>query len=169
MNLYKTLGAAVLAVGLTTSAFAVQDNQENAGKRQWKGQRMGAGHRAGGMMFGRAASELNLTDTQKQFAKQLMQDTRAQAKPLHEQLRQNRQELEAAVKANNTSAITQLTERQATLRGQISEMRAKAMASFYAQLTPEQKAKAEELKAQRQQRFENRRQNRQNASPRNNG
>jgi Spy/CpxP family protein refolding chaperone len=39
------------------------------------------------------------------------------------------------------------------------------MASFYAQLTPEQKAKAEELKAHRQQRFQNRRP----ATPGNNG
>jgi len=121
------------------------------------------------MMFGRAAEALSLTDAQKQFAKQLMQDTRTQAKPIHDQLRQNRQELEAAVKSNNTAQITQLTERQATLRGQIAALRAKSMASFYAQLTPEQKAKAEEVKAQRQQRFENRRQNRQNANPRNNG
>jgi len=167
MNVYKTLGAAVLAFGLTTSAFAVQDNQDNSGNRQWKhGQR---GANGGGMMFGRAAEALSLTDAQKQFAKQLMQDTRTQAKPIHDQLRQNRQELEAAVKSNNTAQITQLTERQATLRGQIAALRAKSMASFYAQLTPEQKAKAEEVKAQRQQRFENRRQNRQNANPRNNG
>jgi Spy/CpxP family protein refolding chaperone len=169
MNLYKTVGAAILAVGLTTSAFAVQDNQENTGKQQWKrGHRMGAAQR-GGMMFGRAAAELNLTHAQKQYAKQLMQDSRTQAKPLREQLKQNRQELEAAIKSNNTGLITQLTERQADLRGQISALHAKSMASFYAQLTPEQKAKAEELKAQRQQRFENRRQNRQNATPRNNG
>jgi Spy/CpxP family protein refolding chaperone len=123
----------------------------------------------GGGMFGRAAAALNLTDAQKQYGRQVMQDARTQAQPLREQLNQNRQELEAAIKSNNTGAITQLTERQANLRGQVAAIHAKAMASFYAQLTPEQKAKAEELKAQRQHRMQNWRQKRQGSTPGNNG
>ena len=50
-----------------------------------------------------------------------------------------------AVKANNTSAIDQLSQRQATLTAQLTALHSKAMASFYAQLTPEQKAKADEF------------------------
>jgi protein CpxP len=169
MNVYRILGAAILAVGLTTPVFA-QTAPDNTGKREWKrGQRMRAGHRGGGAMFGRMAGQLNLTDAQKQQARQLMQDARAQAQPIRQQLQQNRQELEDAIKSNNTGAITQLTERQAALRGQVQAIHAKAMASFYAQLTPEQKAKAEELRQQRKQRFENWRERRQNRNQQNNG
>jgi periplasmic protein CpxP/Spy len=169
MNLYRTLGAAIVAVGLTTSAVAAQTPQDNTEQHPHAahGKRMGA--RRGGAMFGHMAGQLNLTDTQKQYARQLMQDARTQAQPLREQLKQNRQELEAAIKSNNTGAIAQLTERQADLRGQVAAIHAKQMAAFYAQLTPEQKAKAEELKNQRQQRMQNWRQNRQNANPKNNG
>jgi protein CpxP len=171
MNLYRTLGAAIVAVGLTASTVAAQNTQGDTGQRPnaEHGKHMRAGNRHGGQMFGRMAGQLNLTDAQKQYARQLMQDARTQAQPIREQLKQNRQDLEAAIKSNNTSAITQLTERQADLRGQVAAIHAKQMAAFYAQLTPEQKAKAEELKNQRQQRMQNWRQNRQKANPNNNG
>jgi Spy/CpxP family protein refolding chaperone len=99
---------------------------------------------------------LNLTDAQKEFAKQLRTDTAAQTKPLRDQLRQNRQDLKAAIQSNNAGAITQLSERQGQLQGQLAAIHGKAMASFHAQLTPEQKAKLDELREQRKQRAANR-------------
>jgi Spy/CpxP family protein refolding chaperone len=168
MNFNKLLGAAVLAFGLTTAGLA-QTPDNTATPQGRHGQRGAGGAWQRGGIFGRGLAQLNLTDAQKQTMRQLMQDARTQAKPYADQLKQNRQDLETAIKSNNTTAIPQLTERQAQLHGQVAAIRAKAMASFYAQLTPEQKAKADEMREQRKQRFENWQQRRQNAAPRNNG
>jgi Spy/CpxP family protein refolding chaperone len=133
MNIKKTITTAAIAVGLATAGFAAQDGRHGRG----------FGHRGG--MFERAGAALNLTDTQKEFAKQLAADTRTQAKPIMQELRQNRQDLAAAVKANNPTAINTLTQRQGELSAQLSALHAKSMASFYAQLTPEQRVKADEM------------------------
>ena len=143
MNLKKTITTAALAVGLATASFAAAQD----GPR-------GRGHHRGGMLA-RAGAALNLTDTQKEFAKQLHADTRKQAEPIMAELRKNRQDLAAAVKANNTGAITTLTQREGDLTAQLSALRAKSMASFYAQLTPEQRAKADEMHSRMKDRANN--------------
>jgi len=90
----------------------------------------------------RMMKSLNLTDAQKQQAKTIFQQARQSVQPVVQQLRQDRQAL-AAVKANDSATIQQLTAAQGKLRGQIMEARAQAMARFYQTLTPEQRAKAE--------------------------
>jgi Spy/CpxP family protein refolding chaperone len=144
MEMKKTLMAVAVALSLTTAGIAAQD-----AKADRKAERRAHAFRGergfGGHMLGRAATALNLTEQQKQFAQQLMADTRKQSEPVTTELRQNRKELTEAVKANNTSAIDQLSQRQATLTAQLTALHSKAMASFYAQLTPEQKAKADEF------------------------
>jgi periplasmic protein CpxP/Spy len=143
MKFNKIFGTAILAGALTTVGFAApQADQQQTEKRQGH---HGKGKR-GQHMFGRGMAALNLTDAQKQYARQLMESTRAEAKPIAEQLRQTRQDLAEAVKSNNTGAINQLTERQGQLQGQLSAIRGRAMAQFYAQLTPEQRTKAEEMR-----------------------
>jgi len=153
MNIKKTITTAAIAVGLATAGFAAQDGRHGRG----------FGHRGGGMLE-RAGAALNLTDTQKEFAKQLAADTRAQAKPMTAELRKNRQELAAAVKANNPGAISTLTQRQGELTAQLSALRAKSMASFYAQLTPEQRAKADEMHSKMKDRAKNWKERRGNRS-----
>jgi Spy/CpxP family protein refolding chaperone len=96
--------------------------------------------------FEHVASALNLTEPQKASAKQLFEQTHAQAQPLMEQMKQNRTEMEAAVKANNSGQIASVAARRGQLAGQLAELHGKALAGFYAQLTPEQKAKADEMK-----------------------
>lgn len=163
MNIKKTIAAAALAVGLTTVGFAAQTGPHGASFA-----RHGMGGPLQGRMLERAATALSLTDTQKEFAKQLAADTKKQAEPIVTELRQNRQELASAVKANNTGAITTLTQRQGELTAQVSALHAKAMASFYAQLTPEQRAKADQMHSQRKERMQNwkeRRGSRGNAQP----
>jgi len=91
---------------------------------------------------------LNLTDAQKQQAKSIFQQERATAKPIRDQLRQNRQALAAAVKANDAAKIQQITATQGKLRGQFMADRAEAMAKFYQTLTPEQRAKADQMHQQ---------------------
>ncbi|MBC7926360.1 MAG: Spy/CpxP family protein refolding chaperone [Bryobacteraceae bacterium] len=120
--------------------------------------RMASGH---GRHMGRMSAALSLTDAQKANAKQIFEDSKREAQPIAEQMRQVRADLEVAVKENNASAIASLSTRQGQLAGQLSEIRSRGMASFYAQLTPEQKAKAADLKQGRENRFEKRRGDRQ--------
>jgi Spy/CpxP family protein refolding chaperone len=86
----------------------------------------------------RMTRELNLTSAQQQQAKALFGKVREDTAPLRKQL-QNREALHAAIQADNTPEIHSLAAKQATLRAQITEMRADAKAKFYATLTPEQR------------------------------
>ena len=52
-----------------------------------------------------------------------------------------------AVRANDTPKIDQLSTQEAGLQGQISAMRHEAFAKLYSTLTPEQRAKADQLPA----------------------
>jgi Spy/CpxP family protein refolding chaperone len=135
MNVKKTLAGAVLAVGLATVPLAAQRGHHVGGG-------MGPG---GGFRMERVATVLDLTEAQKANAQKAAEAAKKEAAPIVAQLKQNREELQAAVKSNNTGAIANLTTQQGNLMGQLAGIRAKTMAAFYAQLTPEQKAKADKL------------------------
>jgi Spy/CpxP family protein refolding chaperone len=159
MNTRKKIAAAVMAIGLAFGATVSAQQPEQGDETRRAGKT--ARHRGMHGDFGRGGllrmgAALNLTDAQKQFARQLMADTRKQAEPVTAELRQNRLDLQTAIKANNTTAITQLGERRGVLMGQLSTLHGKAMASFYQQLTPEQRAKADELQAKFRERAQNR-------------
>jgi len=95
----------------------------------------------------RIARFLNLNEAQKaEFASQ-MQATHASARPIHRELRQVRQQLFQATRANDTAAIRRLSAKQGALEGRLSAMRHDAFAKIYTQLTPEQRAKADQLPA----------------------
>ena len=142
MNLKKTIASGAVLLALTVpAAFAAQEGQTAQTDRHVRVRGFGR------HLPGRLAAKLNLKEEQKQFARQLMADTRKQAQPIAAQLRENRKELTEAVKANNLGLIDQVTQRQGVLMGQLGALRSKAMASFYAQLTPEQKATADQLQS----------------------
>ena len=71
-------------------------------------------------------------------------------------MRQNREALHAAVKANNTSEIERLSSQQGELHGKALAIRSEAMAKFYAILTPEQRTKWDQIHQQMRQRMEER-------------
>jgi periplasmic protein CpxP/Spy len=96
----------------------------------------------------RMMSELNLTDAQKAQAKTIFQGEREKAKPLVEQLRQDRQAMREAVKTNDTARIHSLAAKEGKTRGELSALRSEAQAKFYATLTPEQRTKADQLHQQ---------------------
>jgi Spy/CpxP family protein refolding chaperone len=107
----------------------------------------------------RIARFLNLTEAQRaQFTSEL-QATHAAARPIHGQLKQVRQQMFQAVRANDTGAIRQLSAKEGALEGRLSAMRHDEFAKIYSQLTPEQRAKADQLPAHmremRQRRMEN--------------
>ena len=121
------LGAAGLFAAETTPA------------RHWRGH-------AG---FGKAMSELNLTDAQKTQAKSIFQDARQSAQPVRQQLMQTRQALRAAVKSNDATQIQQLSATEGNEMGQLASIRSSAFAKFYQELTPDQKAKLESMQQAR--------------------
>jgi len=124
-TLLKVVGVTALAAGLALS-------QVPQGNRP-------AGRPHG--MFGRFASNLNLTDAQKQQAQSIFSQARQAAEPVRTQLRQNREALAAAVKANSTTEIDRLSNANGPLLAQSSAIHAKAFAQFYSILTQEQKDK----------------------------
>lgn len=105
----------------------------------------------------RLLQALNLTDAQKQQAKTIFQQTKQNVQPIAQQAKQNREALAAAVKANDTAQIQHLAAQQGNLQGQVLAMRSESMAKFYATLTPEQRAKAEQIQQKIRQRIGQRR------------
>jgi hypothetical protein len=92
------------------------------------------------------ATYLNLNDAQKQTVQAVLQNAKAQAEPIAAQLKTGHEEMSAAIKAGKSDAeLTQIATAQGNLMGQLAAIHAKAMSKVYAQLTPDQKVKAEQL------------------------
>ena len=81
-------------------------------------------------------------------AKTIFGQARETAKPIREELKANREAMRAAVKADNKSQIEQLAKVRGNLMGKMTAIRTEAAAKFYQVLTPEQRAKAEQLHQQ---------------------
>jgi Spy/CpxP family protein refolding chaperone len=95
----------------------------------------------------RIARYLNLTPAQQAQAKAEFQAAHQSAQPIRQQLKQVRSVMFQAVRSNDTAKIDQLSAQEANLKGQISAMRHQAFAKLYSTLTPEQRAKADQLPA----------------------
>jgi Spy/CpxP family protein refolding chaperone len=104
----------------------------------------------------RMMENLNLSETQKADAKAIFAKAREEAQPVRAEMRQNREALDTAIKANDTAKIHSLSTRQGALMAKMTEIRADARAQFYAKLTPEQRTKADEMHRQMKQRWEQR-------------
>ena len=151
----KFAGAAVLALGLAGVGLAAD---EGAGRGE------GFGHR--GMHGGRHGGDfraLNLTDDQKAQLKQIHEQQRETMRPLMEQHKALRDQIEQSLGAAKPDAtrIGQLEIQLFNLRSQFKAQREKSHEAFLNVLTPEQKAQWEKLRAERKQRMEERRQQRQ--------
>jgi Spy/CpxP family protein refolding chaperone len=112
------------------------------------------------MVRQRLMQALNLTDDQKAQAKAIFQQARQSSQSVRDQLKQNGEALAAAVKANDTAQIQTLSAQQGTLRGQLLAIQSEAMAKFYNTLTPDQKAKADQMRQRIRQRIQQRMQQR---------
>ena len=98
-----------------------------------------------GIVRQRVIKALGLTATQKEQAKTIFQDAKQTGQPVRQLLKQNREAMTAAVKANNTSQIQQLAVEQGNLEGQLVANQATAKAKFYAILTPDQQTKLDSM------------------------
>src|SRR5690348_6238388 len=75
----------------------------------------------------RMMQQLNLTEAQKAQAKTLFQQAREKSKPFVEQLRQDRKEMAAAVKADDVSRIHSLAAKEGKTRGELMAVRSETM------------------------------------------
>jgi Spy/CpxP family protein refolding chaperone len=147
-NLIRLAGTAAIAAGM---AFA---QAPSAAPKQPAGAQQRANRRA--EFRERMMEQLNLTPAQKQQADTIFGQAREKAKPFREELRQNREALQAAIKADDTARIHTLAAKESGLLARVVEIRSDAMAKFYAQLTPAQKVKADQMHQQMKQRWEQR-------------
>ena len=98
-------------------------------------------------MAQRISKYLQLTPDQQAQAKQIFASARQEAAPVRQQLKQNRQALMSAIKSGNDAQIDQITAAQAPLMAQAAAIRAHAFEKVYATLTPDQKAKADNMRS----------------------
>lgn len=92
---------------------------------------------------GREAALLGLTTDQQTLIKTTRTEAATQSKPLRDQVRTLREELNSAIKAGDTGKIDSLTPSIAQIEGQIGAIDAKAQAKIYGSLTADQKAKVD--------------------------
>ena len=160
-NLIRFGTVAALAAGM---AFAQAQLPAQPPTQSATPARPGAVHRPFAQrMHQRMMQALNLTPVQREQAKSIFQQARQSAQPFTQQLRQNREAMAVAVKANDPAKIQQLATQRGHLEGQAIAIRTEAMAKFYAGLSPDQRAKADQM----HQRFERRMEQR--TAPRTNG
>ncbi|MCW5979175.1 MAG: periplasmic heavy metal sensor [Bryobacteraceae bacterium] len=92
------------------------------------------------------AGYLGLSDAQKEQAKAIFEAADAAAETPRGELQSAREALTAAVKAGQPdAALDQLSAAVGVIEGQLTAIRAKATAKFYALLTAEQKQKYDQL------------------------
>jgi Spy/CpxP family protein refolding chaperone len=146
------------AVGAVAAGLTFAQTQAPAPTAQPNQSKPAMSHRAQARrhMF----QELNLTPAQREQAAAIFQQARMTAKPVREQLRQNREAIAAAVKADNQIQIEQLSAVRGKLMGQITTARTEATAKFYHELTSQQRVKADQIHQRFQARMRQRMQHR---------
>ena len=126
------------------------------------GGKFGGKHGRRGGEFGmRFAEKLNLTDAQKEQIKAIHRETRDQNQAFFDSFRATHMELREARKANDTSKLDALKATAEGQRAQMKQIRDAERQRVLAVLTPEQRTQFEQMKAQREQRREGRRGNKQ--------
>jgi Spy/CpxP family protein refolding chaperone len=145
--------AAAIAGGMLLAAQEVQSQPAQPAEQS---------HRRNG--GAKLAQYLNLTPAQQAQAQAQFQAARQSAQPIRQQLKQIRADMFQAIRANDTAKIDQLSAQEASLKGQMSAVRHEAFARIYSTLTPEQRAKADQLPAHFRQMRQRRMQRSQNPS-----
>jgi len=93
----------------------------------------------------RLATLLNLTQDQQTKAIAIFTNAQTAAQALDASAQTARTSLHTAIKANDTAAIDQISTTLGTLSGQMTAIRSKADAAFYALLSVDQQAKFDTL------------------------
>ena len=152
-KIQKLVITSVAAIALAVPVAIAQstDSGEGMQKRRHAKMRMGR-HRShqGAMLGGRMFRNLDLTDAQKAQIKQIRQNSRESTKPLREQLRAIRQEVRQSTQSGTFDEVfvTQKLTEAASLQAKLMGAKFAAHQETLSVLTPEQKTKLDEMRAQ---------------------
>ncbi len=165
-----TLVFAIVAFTTFASAQKAENQTQDSVKKQQKSERGDFGRREGGRRFGkekhgrggdrmmmREFNRLNLTDAQKTQIKSLTETNRAANQGTHQELR------DLGMKKRNGSITADEQARFETLKAQTKASAEQTHNTILALLTAEQHAQLNQMKAERKQKMQERRQNRQSA------
>jgi periplasmic protein CpxP/Spy len=153
LGLLVTFSLPVLAQSTTTTQEeGSQQQTERTGKKRWH--RREHGMRGGGMRMFR---ELDLSDAQKQQASAIFERYKESTKAQREEMRQLHQQKRTATGAVDTQAQA----RAEALRTELRETHKRMQDELLTILTPDQRAKWEQIKAERKARHEEKRARRQ--------
>ena len=150
MNKTKWITAAATALTLTATLGFAATSDDAKGKEGYGHQRGGGHHQKGGFGGERFAEKLGLTDAQKQQVKTLQTNFREQNKAFFDSGRQTREDMRAAKQANDTTKLEALKATMKAQHEQMKQIQATQTAQIVALLTPEQKAKYDAIKAERE-------------------
>jgi Spy/CpxP family protein refolding chaperone len=141
-NSILTIALALLLAVVGLAAWAQTTTPgPGQGPHHWQGKGgFGPGH-------GFMADQLGLTDAQKESAKAIFTAAHQQAETVKPAVQNAHSQLEQAVKSGDSNAIQLASQNLAGVQSQLIAIKANAMAKVYQLLTPDQKAKAEQLKA----------------------
>jgi Spy/CpxP family protein refolding chaperone len=155
----KYAAIAAVAAGIAFAQPPTTDTQSDPANTQVQGQEQEQEQEQGRGMWGRMdldrmAQALNLTDTQRTQARTIFEQAAESARPIRQEMRQNRERLSAAAKvSNNHAEIQRLATEQGRLMGKVIAIRTEARGRFYQLLTPDQRVKFDQMHEQmRQQR-----------------
>ncbi|HXG64959.1 MAG TPA: Spy/CpxP family protein refolding chaperone [Blastocatellia bacterium] len=140
--------ALVMAAALAAPIVWAQstgDSAQNEQQPRMRGHR-GRGDRMGGRLF----RQLDLTEAQQAQIKQIRENHRQSIEPLVQEIRAKRQEIRQASQGGtvNEALVQQKLTEIAPLEAKLMAERAKLHQEMLAVLTPEQKAKLEQLREQ---------------------
>jgi Spy/CpxP family protein refolding chaperone len=113
-----------------------------------RGPGSGRMERGPGRHFARMAKTLDLTAAQKEKIRAVLEGEREKAAPLRQQLADNRDKLRQVVETlpYDEAAVRKVAASQEKIRVEVIVSRTRAMNEVFALLTPEQQAKAKELR-----------------------
>jgi periplasmic protein CpxP/Spy len=147
-RIQKIAIAAVMAIAVAVPIAIAQSNNTGAkhGHGGYWGER-GMGGPGGGMMGFR---NLDLTDAQKAQIKQIRENHSQSIKPIFDQIRAKRQEIRQANQSGafNEALVTQKLTELAPLEAKLQGEQFRAHQEMLSVLTPEQKAKFDQARAQ---------------------
>lgn len=155
MSIALVAVGAIFVFGQTTDTNTEGKNFGKDGKHFRGGKR---GHRGGHKGMGMMFRGLDLTDAQKEQMKAIGQANRESTKSLRDQMKANGEQLAQAT-ANGTfneAQVQAIAQQQGVLHAQMIVAREKVKSQMFAILTPEQKAKAAEMKEQFKQKMQER-------------
>ena len=157
-NVTRQVVAGVVARGMA-GLFGLTATAQQGPGRGGPGRPWGPGARGHAMALGFALGQLDLTEAQREQVRGILQQHREESRALMGQARAARRAVNEAVEATtpDEGAIKAASARLAEAETQMALMRARVRSEVLQVLTPEQRAKAEALKAQRTERARQRR------------